>query len=97
VARGTAPEWDLPDPLCERLWAAGVWARAAPSISALGVSTVVVWVAVAMVSLVSVCQVQFATSGALSWAGVVISDKAAARWGGLFGSQVFWVLGGDNT
>jgi len=87
----------LPDPLCERLWAAGVWARAAPSVSALGVSTVVVWVAVAMVSLVSVCQVQFAASGALSWAGIVISDKMAVRWGGLFGSQVFWVLGGDNT
>ena len=36
----------------------------------------VVWVAVAMVSLVSVCQVRFAASGTLSWAGIVISDKA---------------------
>ena len=43
----------------------------------------VVWVTVAIVLLVFVCQVQLMASSAMSRAGVVISDKAAARWGKL--------------
>lgn len=69
----------LLDLLRKCLWAIGDQTRTTPSMLYPWVSTMVIQVAVVVVLLIPVCQVQLMVSGSLSWASVVVFDKAAAR------------------